>query len=45
MSLSKREHPGALADLRDAAIWYDGERQGLGSDFIDAVDEAVQRIV
>jgi len=36
------------ADARDellaAASWYDDQRDGLGADFLDAVDEVLARI-
>ena len=38
-------HPEAQRDLIDAAEWYEGQREGLGSDFLDAVDAAVVTIV
>ncbi len=42
MRLSKREHPEARDELRNAAIWYDDEQPGLGEDFYAAIDEAIQ---
>ncbi|MCT1657126.1 type II toxin-antitoxin system RelE/ParE family toxin [Brevibacterium luteolum] len=45
MTLRLREHSGALADLREAAIWYEEEGPGLGDDFIAAIDDALQRIL
>lgn len=45
MSLSKREHPEAREELRDAANWYDDEQPGLGDDFYDAIDEALQHML
>lgn len=45
MTLSKREHPEAHDELRDAANWYDDEEPGLGEDFFDAIDETLQRIL
>lgn len=44
MTLRLREHSGALADLREAAIWYEEESPGLGDDFIAAIDDALERI-
>jgi toxin ParE1/3/4 len=32
--------PGAQAEIEDAAAWYDGERSGLGLEFIAALDHA-----
>jgi hypothetical protein len=37
-------HPEARAELRSAAIWYDGRRAGLGDDLVEAVNEAIGRI-
>lgn len=45
MSLSKREHPEARDELRDAANWYESEPPGLGEDFYDAIDETLRHIV
>jgi len=28
--------PGARVELRDAVAWYEGEREGLGVEFLDA---------
>ena len=44
MKRVKAEHPQARAGLREAAFWYDDERAGLGTDFYDAVDEAIAYI-
>lgn len=44
MNLNLREHPNALEELRDAAIWYEGEQPWLGDDFIDAVEAALKQI-
>lgn len=35
----------ALSDLADAASWYDGQRPGLGRDFVTEAREAFQLIV
>lgn len=45
MRLSKREHPEAREELRSAANWYDDEQAGLGDDFYDAIDEAIQHML
>lgn len=45
MRLTKREHPEARDELQDAANWYDDEQPGLGDDFYDAIDEALQSIL
>jgi plasmid stabilization system protein ParE len=39
-----REHPDARDELREAAHWYDDREPGLGDDFYDAVDDAIDRI-
>jgi len=36
--------PQAADELLDAARWYEANREGLGADFLEAVDVAVQRI-
>jgi plasmid stabilization system protein ParE len=35
----------ALADVGEAFRWYEMQRPGLGEDFVDAVDGAVEEIV
>lgn len=45
MSLRKHEHPDARGELRDAARWYDDAQPGLGTDFLDAIDQTVRRIL
>lgn len=45
MSRIRREHPEAREELRAAANWYDDEQPGLGTDFYDAVDDALRRIL
>ena len=37
-------HPDARAELRSAALWYEERREGLGVEFIAAVDTALMRI-
>ena len=37
-------HPEARAELRSAAIWYDGRRPGLGDEFISEISSALNRI-
>ena len=34
----------AAAELEDARLWYEERRAGLGADFIECVDEALERI-
>lgn len=45
MTLIKREHPGARAELREAAFWYDDQQLYLGGDFYDAIDVTIQRVL
>lgn len=37
-------HPEARAELYSSALWYEERRDGLGNDFIAAIDAAVGRI-
>ena len=39
-----RLHRAAQKELREAAQWYDGERSGLGDEFLDAVRDTLDRI-
>jgi toxin ParE1/3/4 len=34
----------ARTEILEAAVWYDGERPGLGEAFVEAVDEALARV-
>lgn len=34
----------ARDEFREAAVYYEGQRAGLGDDFVAAVEQAVQRI-
>lgn len=36
--------PGALAELSEAADWYDAQRTGIGDDLLAAVDRALDAI-
>ena len=36
--------PGAQADIREAALWYESRRPGLGSEFTLRFDAIVERI-
>jgi plasmid stabilization system protein ParE len=36
--------PAAAADMDDAFVWYEGRRAGLGVEFLDAVDRALEAI-
>lgn len=38
-------HELALEEFQDAYQWYEQRRSGLGTEFMDAVDEVVQRIL
>ena len=35
----------ALAEIRESAVFYDDRVSGLGSDFLDEVDAAIDRIL
>ena len=37
-------HPEARAEFRSATLWYEERRDGLGAEFIAAIDAAFQRI-
>ena len=39
-----RSEPEASAELEDAALWYEGQRRGLGVEFVQAVDLALEHI-
>lgn len=39
-----RIEPEAAAELEEAAVWYDQQRIGLGTEFLDGVDAALDRI-
>ncbi len=34
----------ACAELDDAVAWYDGQRVGLGTEFLDVIDETLDTI-
>ena len=40
-----RYHPLFDRDVREAADWYDRRSPGLGERFVDAVREAVDRVI
>jgi plasmid stabilization system protein ParE len=44
MNRAFRPEPQASAELEDAAVWYNGQRPGLGVEFVDAVDAALEQI-
>ncbi|HVS10638.1 MAG TPA: type II toxin-antitoxin system RelE/ParE family toxin [Planctomycetota bacterium] len=43
MSLVVR--PAAAADLEEAFVWYEGQRAGLGEEFLDAVGQAFTAVL
>jgi len=44
LTLSLRISEEAAAEMAEAARWYDSHRKGLGTEFLDTVDQAVTRI-
>ena len=40
-----RIEPEASAELEQAAVWYEHQRSGLGVEFLEAIDTALDRIV
>lgn len=38
-------HPEALAEYREAALWYANREKPLGAKFLTTVEEAIQRVV
>ncbi len=44
MTVAFRPEPEASAELENAALWYEGQRAGLGAAFIQAIDLALERI-
>lgn len=44
MSLPVRVEPEAARELVDAAIWYERQHDGLGREFLAAVDQSIERI-
>jgi hypothetical protein len=44
VSLSLVTRPAAAAEIDSAYRWYEKEREGLGSQFLDAVEKIVQTI-
>jgi len=36
--------PDAEIDIEDAAIWYEQQRNGLGNDFLDEVQNALRKM-
>lgn len=37
-------HPGADAEMREAAEWYEAAREGLGEEFVKAIEAAWDQI-
>jgi hypothetical protein len=44
VSLSVVTRPAAAAEIETAYRWYENERAGLGSEFLEAVDKLVRTI-
>ena len=44
MSLGIRLSPRARADVQQAFDWYGSKRQGLGDEFIAALDEVLEQV-
>lgn len=44
MSVEIRVRPRARRDLEEATQWYEAQRTGLGSDFLDEVEPAFGKI-
>ena len=42
--MTVRLHPEAEDEFRDATVWYEHQRKGLGSEFVLCIDEAIERI-
>jgi plasmid stabilization system protein ParE len=36
--------PGALAEIDEAAAWYEDQREGLGREFVGAVSSSIEAI-
>ena len=36
--------PEAQADIEGAKVWYDGERDGLGAEFVSELDSTLARV-
>lgn len=37
-------HPEAEGEFREAILWYEHQRKGLGLEFVLCIDEAIERI-
>jgi plasmid stabilization system protein ParE len=44
MSLEVHLRPEAEADIEEAALWYEKQREGLGQDFLDELLSAINAI-
>ena len=44
MTYNVRIRPDAERDIEDAAQWYELQRQGLGHEFMDSVEQTLNRI-
>ncbi len=44
MPVNVRFHPEAEREFKDAVIWYNHQRMGLGAEFFLCVDESIERI-
>jgi plasmid stabilization system protein ParE len=44
LTIDVKVDPEAAAELEAAASWYEERRLGLGSEFLDAVDSALDRV-
>lgn len=44
MAAQLRLRPAALADLREAHVWYDAQLPGLGLEFMDAIEQRLMQV-
>jgi len=44
MNYEVRVRRAAAGDIEDAAVWYEMQRVGLGGEFIDEVEQALEKI-
>ena len=44
MTPEVRFEPEASGELEHAVLWYEGQRSGLGQDFLNAIDRAVAMV-
>ena len=42
--MTLRFRPKVADDLRDARTWYEGRREGLGDEFMEAVERMLERV-